>query len=79
MTLETYTNADCAESIVDKRSTSGYRTFFGRNLVMCRSKNINAIARSSAKAEFRTMALGVCELLWLKIILEYLKIVKEGL
>ena len=31
-----------------------------------------------ANVEFKTMALGVCELLWLKIILEDLKIVCEG-
>ena len=32
------------------------------------------VARSSAEAEFRAMALSVCELLWLRIILEDLKI-----
>ena len=36
------------------------------------------VARSSAEAEFRAMAQGVCELLWLKIILEDLKIKVEG-
>ena len=33
------------------------------------------MARSSAEAEFRDMALSLCELLWLRIILEDLKIV----
>lgn len=32
------------------------------------------VARSSAEAEFRAMAQGVCELLWLKIILKDMKI-----
>ena len=32
------------------------------------------VARSSAQAEFRVMAAGVCELLWVKILLEYLKV-----
>ena len=32
------------------------------------------VARSSAEAKFRAMAQGVCELLWLKIILEDLKV-----
>ena len=36
------------------------------------------VARSSAKAEFRAMAQGVCGLLWLKIILEDLRIKWEG-
>ena len=31
-------------------------------------------ARSSAEAEFKAMAAGVCELLWVKIILEDLKV-----
>ena len=43
-----------------------------------RSKKQNVVARSSAEAEFRAMAQGVCELLWLKIILEDLKIRWDG-
>ena len=31
-------------------------------------------SRSSAEAEFRSMALGICKLLWIKIILEDLKV-----
>ncbi|XP_057514198.1 uncharacterized mitochondrial protein AtMg00810-like [Actinidia eriantha] len=74
MILETYTDADYAGSVIDRRSTSGYCTFLGGNLVTWRSKKQNVVARSSAEAEFRAMAQGVCELLWLKIILEDLKI-----
>ena len=37
------------------------------------------MARSSAEAEFRVMTLGVCELLWLQIILEDLKVLVQGL
>ena len=36
------------------------------------------MARSSAKAEFKAMTLGLCELLWLWIILEDLKINVQG-
>ena len=53
-----------------ENSTMGYCTFLGEKLVTWRSKKQNVVARSSAKAEFKAMALGVCELLWLKIILE---------
>ncbi|MEI4902508.1 Ty1/Copia family ribonuclease HI, partial [Klebsiella pneumoniae] len=35
------------------------------------------VARSNAEAEFQSMAHGVCELLWLKIILEDLRITWE--
>jgi hypothetical protein len=36
------------------------------------------VARSSAEAEFKSMALGICELLWLKIILDDLKVKWES-
>lgn len=39
-----------------------------------RSKKQGVVARSSARAEFKVMAFGLCELLWLKIILEDLKV-----
>ena len=39
-----------------------------------RSKKQSVVARSSAEAEFRAMAHGICELLWIKIILSDLGI-----
>ncbi|KAI3447048.1 hypothetical protein Pfo_003713, partial [Paulownia fortunei] len=56
----------------------GYCTFLGGNLVTWRSKKQNVVARSSAEAEFRAMAQGVCELLWFKFILEDLNIRWDG-
>ena len=38
LALEAYTDADYAGSIVDRRSTTGYCTFLGGNLVTWRSK-----------------------------------------
>ena len=73
ITLAIYTDADFAGSPLDKRSTTGYYTFLGRNLVSWRNKKQNVVARSSAEAEFRAMAAGVCKLLWVKIILEDLR------
>lgn len=42
------------------------------------NKKKNEVARSSAEAEFRSMAQGICELLWMKILLDDLKIKYEG-
>ena len=62
--VEAYTDADWAGSVTDRRSTTGYCSFVGGNLVTWRSKKQSVVARSSAEAEFRAMAQGVCELLW---------------
>ena len=71
--VEVYTDADWAGSVVDRRSTSGYCTFLWGNLVTWRSKKQSVVARSSAEAEYRSMAQGVCEVLWLKRVLDELK------
>ncbi|KAH9802834.1 retrovirus-related pol polyprotein from transposon RE1 [Citrus sinensis] len=67
--IEVYTDADWAGSVSDRRSTSGYFTFVGGKLVTWRSKKQHVVARSSAEAEYRGMALGICEGLWISFIL----------
>ncbi|RVW74757.1 Retrovirus-related Pol polyprotein from transposon RE1 [Vitis vinifera] len=68
--IEVYTDADWAGAVDDRRSTSGYFTFVGGNLVTWKSKKQNVVARSSAEAEFRGMALRLCEALWLRLLLQ---------
>ena len=66
LALEAYTGADHVRFVVDRRSTLGYCMYFGGNLVIWRSKKQNVVARSSVEVEFMSMALGICELLWLR-------------
>ena len=72
--IEGYTDADWAGSIDDRRSTSGYFTFVGGNLFTWRSKKQEVVARSSAEAEYRGMAKGICELLWIRNLMQDLHI-----
>ena len=72
--VEVYTDADWAGCVIDRKSTSGYCTFVGGNLVTWRSKKQSVSVRSSAEAEFRSVAHGICEILWIKRLLEDLRI-----
>ena len=78
LNVQGYTDADWAGSINDRRSTSGYFTFVGGNLVTWRSKKQKVVARSSAEVEFRGMSHGVCELLWLEKLLRDLRFKPKG-
>lgn len=51
-------------------STSSYLTFFGCSLMIWRSKKQNVITRSSAKVEFKSMALRLCKALLLGLLLQ---------
>ena len=59
---------------VNRCSYSGYLMFVGGNLVSWRSKKQSVVARSTAEVEFRSMASGLCELMWLKTLLTELQL-----
>ena len=67
--IQAYTDADWGGDKGDRRSTSGYFTLIGGNLVTWRSKKQKVVALSSAEAEFRGIARGLTEVLWLKKLL----------
>ncbi|XP_035550677.1 uncharacterized mitochondrial protein AtMg00810-like [Juglans regia] len=60
--IEAFSDADWAESPLDRRSTTGYCTFVGGNLVTWKSKKQTVVVRSSAEAESRAMAHTTSEL-----------------
>ncbi|CAA7404773.1 unnamed protein product [Spirodela intermedia] len=68
--IEIYTDVDYVGSIIDRRLTSGYRTSICGNLVPWRSKKQQVAARSSAEAEFRTLAQEICAGLWIQGLLD---------
>ena len=69
-----YLDADWAGSIADSRSTLEFCTKLWGNLVTWRNKKQSVVARSSAKVEFKAIAQGICELIWLERLMEDLKI-----
>ncbi|KAG7594092.1 Integrase catalytic core [Arabidopsis thaliana x Arabidopsis arenosa] len=65
-----YCDADYAGDTKDRRSTTGYCTFIGGNLVTWRSKKQKVVSLSSAEAEYRAMRKLTTELMWLKALLK---------
>ena len=63
------TDADWAGDKGNRRSTSGYFTLVGGNLVTWRSKKQKVVSLSSAEAEFRGIARGLAEVLWIRKLL----------
>jgi hypothetical protein len=68
-----YSDADWAGSC-DRKSTTGFCTFVGKNLVTWKSKKQNIVARSSAEVEYRAMTSTASELTWIKHLLHDMKI-----
>lgn len=64
-----YTDADWAGNVNDRRSTSGYFIFVGGKLVSWKSKKQPVVALSSAEAEYRGIAKGLKEILFVKRLL----------
>ena len=69
-----YYDADWAGDRADRRSTTGYCTFIGGNLVTWKSKKQKVVSCSSAEAEYRAMLKLTNELVWIKGILKHLEI-----
>lgn len=74
--LTAYCDSDWASCPVSRRSTTGYCIFFGASPVSWKSKKQPVVARSSAEAEYRAMALTTCEVTWLTALLKDLGINK---
>ncbi|GKB31582.1 putative RNA-directed DNA polymerase [Tanacetum coccineum] len=64
-----YTPMRIGPEIKTTESTSGYFTLVGGNLVTWRSKKQKVVALSSAEAEFRGIARGISEVLWVRKLL----------
>ncbi|XP_021771481.1 uncharacterized protein LOC110735599 [Chenopodium quinoa] len=64
--LHAFTDVDWGGDRDSRKSTSGYFTLVGGNLVSWKSKRQKVVAMSSAEAEFKGIGKGITEVLWLR-------------
>ncbi|KAL0406178.1 UNVERIFIED_CONTAM: Retrovirus-related Pol polyprotein from transposon RE2 [Sesamum latifolium] len=72
--LRAYCDADWASCTDSRCSLTGFCVFLGDALISWKTKKQSIVSRSTAEAEYRSLAATVCELKWLSYILSDLGI-----
>jgi hypothetical protein len=69
-----FVDADWANCVDTRRSTSGYCFFIGSSLISWRSKKQQTVSRSSYEAEYRSLSFAACVFQWILYLLHDLQV-----
>ncbi|XP_039034920.1 secreted RxLR effector protein 161-like [Hibiscus syriacus] len=78
MTLNAFSDSDWGGDVDDRRSISGYCVYNGNHLLAWCSKKQRAVSRSTAEAEYRSLADATSEVVWIKAMLQEMHIALPG-